>query len=236
MRFKVSRSFGFEEAVGRRAGAVCRMFGVTAERLRERGVVHWCELEAEAGDVVYITGASGAGKSVILRELESCVERHERVNLDEMDLDGAGAVIDLVGSDVVEGLRLLSACGLGDCFCVLGRAGNLSEGEKWRLKLAMALASGRRFVFCDEFCSGLDAVTAAVVSYNVRKFAKKRGVTFFLAGAREDVLGDLRPEVLVVKEAGGEARVVSTKGERRKEHLTSNVQHRTSNAGFVCGG
>jgi energy-coupling factor transporter ATP-binding protein EcfA2 len=208
MRFEVRRSFEFEEAVSSRAGAVCRMFGVTAERLRERGVVHSCELEAEAGDIIYITGASGAGKSVILRELEKCVERPERVNLDEMDFSGEGAVIDLVGGDVVEGLRLLSVCGLSDCFCVLGRPGNLSEGEKWRLKLAMALASGRRFVFCDEFCSGLDAVTAAVVSHNVRKFAKQRGVTFFLAGAREDVLGDLRPEVLVVKERSGEARAI----------------------------
>jgi len=54
----------------------------------------------------------------------------------------------------------------------------------------------------------LDAVTAAGVSYNVRKFAKKRGVTFFLAGAREDVLADLRPEVLVVKEMSGEARAI----------------------------
>ena len=197
-----------EEAAGSRAGAVCRMFGVTAERLRERGMVHRCELEVDEGDIVYVTGASGAGKSVILRELEECVERGERVNLDEMDLSGEGAVIDLVGGDVVEGLRLLSACGLGDCFCALGRPGNLSEGEKWRLKLAMALASGRKFIFCDEFCSGLDAVTAAVVSYNVRKFAKKRGVTFFLAGAREDVLADLRPEVLVVKEMSGEARAI----------------------------
>ena len=208
MRFAIRKRFETEAGASARAAVVRAMFGLTAERMRQTPVVHSCEFEAQPGDIIYITGASGAGKSVILRELEGDVERHEKVNLNEMDLSGDGAVIDCVGGDVAEALRLLSVCGLSDCFCVLGRPGNLSEGEKWRLKLAMALADGKKFVFCDEFCSGLDSVTAAVVSYNVRKFAKKRPVTFFLAGSREDVLADLRPDILVVKESTGNSQVI----------------------------
>jgi hypothetical protein len=213
MRFAVSAEFRVEMAASARE--VCAMFGVTAERLRERAMVHEFEAEVEEGDVVYITGASGAGKSVILRELEKCIDEGERVSLDEMEIGGDGAVIDCVGGDALDAMRGLSLCGLSDCFVMLNRPGDLSEGEKWRLRLAMALGSARKFFFCDEFCSGLDAVTAAVISHNVRKFAKKSGVTFFLAGAREDVLGDLRPDVVVVKEAGGEARVIYRKNNIR---------------------
>ena len=84
---------------------------------------------------------------------------------------------------------------------------NLSEGQKYRFRLACALASGRKFIFADEFCSNLDRITAGVIAYNVRRFAKHNGVTFFLASAHEDILADLQPDVLVVKNFSGEAEV-----------------------------
>jgi len=67
---------------------------------------------------------------------------------------------------------------------------------------------GKKFVFADEFCSNLDRVTAAVISYNVHKFAKRTGVTVILAASHEDILVDLGPDVLVIKELSGPARVV----------------------------
>jgi len=110
-------------------------------------------------------------------------------------------------------LALLSTAGLSDVFCILNEPAGLSDGQKWRFKLAMALASGREFVFADEFCSGLDRVTAAVISYNVHKFAKRNRVTFVLASSHEDTLMDLQPDTLIIKELSGPARVIRKNGQ-----------------------
>jgi ABC-type ATPase with predicted acetyltransferase domain len=72
----------------------------------------------------------------------------------------------------------------------------------------MALAAGKKFVFADEFCSNLDRITAAVIAYNIHKFAKRAGMTFILAGSQEDILLDLAPDVLVVKELSGQTQVI----------------------------
>ena len=76
----------------------------------------------------------------------------------------------------------------------------------------MALASKKRFVFADEFCSELDRITAAVIAYNIHKFAKKNGVTFVLASSHEDILLDLAPDVMVVKELSGKTEVIYKRG------------------------
>ena len=191
-----------------KASAVMRMFGLTADRLAERAVAHNCTVEIKGGDIVYITGPSGSGKSTLLAELEKCVPASEKVNLDEIKLPSDKRVIDCVEGDFLTGLRLLAIAGLSDVFCVLNEPANLSDGEKFRFRLAMALAAGKKFVFADEFCSALDRITAAVISYNVHKFAKRGGVTFILATSHEDTLLDLAPDVLVVKDLSGQTQVI----------------------------
>ncbi len=75
----------------------------------------------------------------------------------------------------------------------------------------MALAAGKKFIFADEFCSNLDRITAAVIAFNIYKFAKRTGVTFILAASHEDILLDLSPDVLVVKELSGKTEVIYKK-------------------------
>jgi len=183
------------------------MFGVSVERLNEKAVTHCCRLEVNDGDIVYITGPSGAGKSVLLREIERQLPSGESINLNDIEAPAERAVIDCFEGDIVQSLWLLSMAGLSDVFCIVNQPKNLSEGQQYRFRLAVALASGRKYIFGDEFCSNLDRITAAVISYNVRKFAKRMGVTFFLASSHEDILADLRPDVLVVKDFRGEAEV-----------------------------
>jgi ABC-type ATPase with predicted acetyltransferase domain len=107
----------------------------------------------------------------------------------------------------IESLQMLAYAGLSDVFCVLTAPANLSEGQKYRFRLACCLATGKKFIFADEFCSNLDRITAAVIAYNVRRFAKRNGVTFFLASSHEDILADLQPDVLIVKNFTGPAEV-----------------------------
>jgi len=185
-----------------------RMFGLTVERLSESAVTYKCRLEINDGDIVYITGPSGAGKSVLLRELEKAVPVLERINLDEIELPVEKTLVDCIEGDFLSALKLLSTAGLNDVFCVLNQPANLSDGQKYRFRLAAALASGKRFIFADEFCTSLDRITAAVIAYNIQWYAKRNKVTFILASSHEDILLDLAPDVLVVKELSGPAEVV----------------------------
>jgi len=206
--YRISKCFTWHGKVTERVVAVCRMFGLTIDRLAERRFSHQCQLELNPGDIVYLTGPSGAGKSVLLHELEESTPPADRVNLAQIDLPDDRTVIDCIGGDLLEGLRLLSVAGLNDCFCILNQPGNLSAGEKYRFRLAIALAAKKQFVFADEYCSDLDRTTAAVISSRLRKFAKRTGTAFVLASSHQDILLDLDPDVLVLKEPSGSAEVV----------------------------
>jgi ABC-type ATPase with predicted acetyltransferase domain len=207
-RYKVSRSFGWDNQLSEKARAVCRMFGLTAERIRRQSVLHGCSLEIKQADIVYITGPSGSGKSVLLGELEGQIQAGERINLSQVELPEDGAVIDCIEGDLISSLKVLNTAGLNDVYCVLNRPAFLSDGQKWRFRLAAAIKAGKKFVIADEFCSQLDRITAACVAYNVRRFAKQNGVTFILAGSQDDILLDLQPDVLVVKDLSGQAEVI----------------------------
>jgi ABC-type ATPase with predicted acetyltransferase domain len=272
-RFEIARQFDNSITITERVSQVCRMFGVSVDRLRGGRLIHKCEIEVEEGNVVYITGPSGAGKSVLLKEIERCVPADERINIDEIPLPADKAVIDCIGQckgnmvasngcgcdarfverktsnvtytpdnyvrvqascatngrltqpataiTTIEVLRLLCYAGLSEVFCILTAPANLSEGQKYRFRLACALAAGRPYVFADEFCSNLDRIMAAVIAYNVRRFAKRNGVTFFLASSHEDILADLQPDVLVVKNFTGPAEVVYKKSTSAQEHKST---------------
>src|SRR5690606_26624193 len=89
--------------------------------------------------------------------------------------------VDQLGTDVQFSLGLLSRVGLGEAATCLCLPDELSDGQRWRLRLAVCLAramrqrpdgNGRRraAVLCaDEFCATLDRVSAAVVARCLRR-------------------------------------------------------------------
>jgi ABC-type ATPase with predicted acetyltransferase domain len=206
--YSISKTFTWRGTVTDKVASVCKMFGLTVERLSGQNFTHSCRLEVNASDVVCITGPSGAGKSVLLAELEKTVGAEEKINLAEIALPDDRTLIDCLDTNLAESLRFLSIAGLNDCFCILNQPANLSAGQQYRFRLAMALAAGKKFVFADEFCSELDSISAAVISYRLRKFARRTGTTFILASSRSDILLDLSPDVLVVKQLSGPAEVI----------------------------
>ena len=215
-KFSVAKQFDVNPQKSERVTTVMRMFGVGIDRLKDQRTTHACTIEVNDGDIVYITGPSGAGKSVLLREMQTVIPDDEKIIIEQIALPADRPAIDCVGgTGTIDGLSLLSYAGLSDVFCMLNAPANLSEGQKYRFRLACALASGKKFIFADEFCSNLDRITAGVIAYNVRRFAKHNGVTFFLASAHEDILADLQPDVLVVKNFAGEAEV-TYKGKSKK--------------------
>jgi len=206
--YSICKKFNMSPVKSKKAVSVMRMFGLTAGKLRQAQITHSCQLEINKGDIVYITGPSGSGKSVILKELEKTISACDRINLEQIELACDRAVIDCIEADYLQSLRILNTAGLNDVFCVLNRPVHLSDGQKWRFRLAMAMASKAEFIFADEFCSQLDRITAAVISCNIQRYAKKHKVTFILAGAAEDILADLAADVLVVKELSGPTNVI----------------------------
>jgi ABC-type ATPase with predicted acetyltransferase domain len=226
-RISVEKKFEVNPQKSERVTTVMRMFGVSIDRLKDRQTTHACTVEVNNGNIVYITGPSGAGKSVLLREMQTMVADDEKIIIEQIALPADKAAIDCICSildarysmletrgtghesqkTTIEALSMLSYAGLSDVFCMLNAPANLSEGQKYRFRLACALASGKKFIFADEFCSNLDRITAGVIAYNVRRFAKRNNVTFFLASSHEDILADLQPDVLVMKRFAGEAEV-----------------------------
>jgi ABC-type ATPase with predicted acetyltransferase domain len=214
--FSVSKQFETTIPISERTSAVMRMFGVSIDRLDEHRTTHRCVIDVEKGDIVYITGPSGAGKSVLLRELQNAIPADECISIEQIALPADRSAVDCIGfgqmsrtksGSTIESLRLLGHAGLSDVFCILTPLANLSEGQQYRFRLACALATGRKYIFADEFCSNLDRITAAVIAYNVHRFAKRNKVTLFLASSHEDILADLQPDIVVVKHLTGPAEV-----------------------------
>jgi len=131
-----------------------------------------------------------------------------QMSLQSADVAGDRTVVDCLEKPLAEAMKILSIVGLSDVFAMVNVPARLSEGQGYRFRLAMAMASGKGIIFGDEFCSNLDRVTAAVIAFGVRKFARKYGVTFVLASSHDDLVGDLEPDVLVVRRLDGSSEVV----------------------------
>ena len=206
--YTVSKTLHWQGQVTDKVAKVMRMFGLTKDRLIEKYFTCNCRIEINDGDLVYITGPSGAGKSILLKELEKAVPVQEKVNLAELNLHKDKTLVDCIDGDFLNSLKVLSIAGLSDVFCILNQPANLSDGQKYRFRLALAIAKQKKFIFADEFCTNLDRITAAVISYNIRKFARRTGTIFILAASHDDILSDLVPDVVVAKELSGQTEVI----------------------------
>jgi ABC-type ATPase with predicted acetyltransferase domain len=208
MLIRIDKKIERKHKISKIDNATMRMFGLTEQRLNESTCKVKCQFEINEGEVVYITGPSGSGKSVLMRELEKAIQEKERINLSEVELAEDRSVIDSICEsmdiDLIEGLKLLSIAGLADAFCVLNKPVNLSEGQQYRYRLAMAMARKKQYIIADEFCSVLDRITASVISYNIHKYSKRTGTIFILASSHTDVLQDLWPDVLITRELSGQ--------------------------------
>jgi uncharacterized protein len=209
-RFEVCGEAAGPGVKGERAAELVRLFGIRRKLLQE-GIQRRLKLEVGAGEIVFLTGASGTGKSLLLEALYAQAPADERLRLEDIVLAEGKSVIDCIGEARAESgdcpsltvcLEMLNKAGLSDVFCMLQEPRQLSTGQQARYRMAMALMSGRRLLFADEFTASMDRVTAAVAAYQVRRTARQTGRSFVLASCHEDILGDLRPDVIVTVDGG----------------------------------
>jgi len=239
-----ARSRKADEADGptERALGVAEMFGLGLDESYEVALYAGLRVDVRPGDVVFVTGPSGSGKSVLIGCLVEAIRAAEPaariVDLAEAAPPAGVPVIEGLPAEFEEALRLASTAGLADAFVLLRPPEELSDGQRWRLRLAHALAhleamrnaecgvrnerpnnengavrerhpppEPMRVLVADEFASTLDRLCARAVAYRLRRLADREGVTVLAASAHDDLVEDLAPDVLVVKEAGAEVEV-----------------------------
>lgn len=158
-------------------------------------------VEIEQGDVVYITGQSGSGKSLALRELKKQMSEagHHISDIDEVTLDLTRPLIDQIGSNTAEALTLLSIAGLNDAYLFVRKPQELSDGQRYRFRLAKIIESGANVWVCDEFLAVLDRTTAKVIAFNLQKVARKVKATLIVATTHTDMVADLAPNLYINK-------------------------------------
>jgi ABC-type ATPase with predicted acetyltransferase domain len=145
--------------------------------------------------IVLVTGASGSGKSTLLRQVEEDLRTagRECVRLERMALPRR-AVVDCFGMGLEETMGLLARAGLGEPRLWLRSPRALSEGERFRFRLAKWMAGpARKVLVADEFGNGLDRVTARGVAWQLRRFVAEGGRAAVVATAHEDLGADLMP-------------------------------------------
>jgi len=203
---------------------VAEAFGLGVDQAQKFVVYDNVELKISPLDVVYVTGDSGSGKSVLLRALKQDLGE-EVTDMADIQPDLDKPIIDTVGKNFGEGLELLSKAGLNDAFLFLRRFRELSDGQKYRYKIAKLMESGRQWWVADEFCSMLDRDTARIVAFNLQKIARQMGKAVIVATTHSDLFEDLKPSVHVHKRFGKEISVNYYANEPAKECSLTKEMH-----------
>jgi ABC-type ATPase with predicted acetyltransferase domain len=164
------------------------------------------ELKIGQQDIVYITGDSGSGKSVLLRAIKADLGE-EAIDLSDVAVDAEKPLIETVGATVEEGLELLSKVGLNDAFLFLRTYSQLSDGQRYRYRIAKLIESGKQWWLMDEFAACLDRDTAKIIAYNLQKIARQQSKAVIAATTHSDLQEDLKPSVLVRKRFGEEIKI-----------------------------
>ncbi len=193
---------------------VATMFGLGVDQERTIQLIPKTTFNLAPGRLIFVTGASGSGKSTVLRlihqQLEADPDTHV-LGFDSLPKLQDRPLVDVFPNrPLSQTLKLLSIAGLNDAFVMLRKPSQLSDGQRYRLRLAQAMTmvqadvmpSKLKVVLADEFCSTLDRVTAKVLARNIRKWVSRSGVCFVAATTHDDLLEPLAPNTLIEKHLG----------------------------------
>jgi ABC-type glutathione transport system ATPase component len=202
-------------------------------------------LRLGAGQIAFITGPSGAGKSLILRQLAELAR--PRTPILAINIGPArwrrGCVIDQFPGTLAHALAALARTGLADATILAQDPRTLSEGQRFRLRLAIATqramtnggaapppASGARkarmtpapstpsshtpLLLVDELATALDRITARAIARTLRRWVACTGGRAICASAGDDILEALAPDVLVYQPLSAPPMIVA----RRETH------------------
>lgn len=196
--YTVNKSFQSSVVRSRRVLEVAEGFGLGLEE-KEFTVYKNFKVEIAQGDVVYITGQSGSGKSLLLKDLAAQIGQEQEVaDIDKVELLEA-PLVDQIGESTDDAARILNMAGLSDAYLMIRKPSELSDGQRYRFRIAKLMESKARVWVADEFGAVLDRTTAKLVAYNLRRFATSVGATVIVATTHKDLKQELAPNVYVDK-------------------------------------
>jgi ABC-type ATPase with predicted acetyltransferase domain len=180
------------------------------ERIADQGSVQSLlgESAPPAGEISLICGPSGSGKSSLLRQIRASLSAHSAyrwIDLNELTLPDA-PLVDCFDREFTlqRVLSMLGQVGLAEAWTYLRTPAELSEGQRWRLRLAMAMSQARHrdlrrpIIVCDEFAAMLDRVTACAVSRALRRaISRDPRMSAIVATSHDDLVRALAPERIV---------------------------------------
>lgn len=157
-------------------------------------------IDIEQGDVVYVTGQSGSGKSTVLRELKAQMKAAGDAvcDIDEIQFQDC-PLINQIGTDTNDALKYLSIAGLNDAYLFIRKPAELSDGQRYRFRLAKLIEANAKVWVADEFLAVVDRDTARVIAFNMQKVARTAGATLLVATTHLDLRADLAPSVYIEK-------------------------------------
>ena len=177
--------------------------------VRGTTVLDHCSLTLRAGTITHLVGANGSGKTTLIRALAGIQRYSGSIRFDGADvarvrsklyvcfddapllpyLNGYDNVQTLLGQSIPRATIHGAAPEIADEKILRRRARSLSHGERKRVHLVAALASGARYLIFDEALNGVDAGTASAVGVALEHRAA--GATVLFTGHHEDTFGDL---------------------------------------------
>lgn len=224
-----------------RATRALAWFGLTARdvaHLRAQETRHARVLArrviARRPALTLLVGPSGSGKSTVLDALARSLRRRslahvhtsmhaslhasrlgasQRPHAPSSVLDYApeAPIVDIPRTTLPGAISLLSRVGLGEARLLALLPSELSDGQRARYHLALALNDALQlrerhahaWVLIDEFGTGLDRTTRRALALTLARFCRVRpGLHMVLSTTDDDVLERLAPDALVVTRLG----------------------------------
>jgi ABC-type ATPase with predicted acetyltransferase domain len=202
MKYVIDRRFTSSVKRTPRVLEIAEGFGLGLSQ-KEFVIYDHLEIEVKSGDIVYITGQSGSGKSLLLRDMSEQMRAGGLViaDLNKIELPDA-PVVDCLPTEMptTQVLDCLAKAGISDAWIYIRKPSELSDGQRYRLKLAMLIAQKDTDVWiADEFGAILDRPTAKCVAYNMQKVARALGKTLMVATTHTDLSEELGPSLTITK-------------------------------------
>lgn len=159
----------------------------------ERSELSWrvdLPVDERPWSIGLIVGPSGSGKTTIINELfKAKIFNEFDWPRDKSILDGFPA-----GMGIKEISALLNSVGFSSPPSWMRPYSVLSNGEKFRVTIARALAESKELCVIDEFTSVVDRTVAQIGSAAVAKTVRRMGKKFIAASCHYDIEEWLQPD------------------------------------------